>query len=447
MEDKTLVSIGVMVYNHEAYIGDCLNSILQQDYSNIELIILDDASTDKSREIIDTYYEKLQQKFQKVVLIYHEKNGGKVTANENEIIRHACGYFYKGISGDDLMMPQYISSLVNCMQNDPDIAVVYSNGYVVDDDFKLGERFGRKKILSQKPVNDIGENVFKRLMLRNWIPAPTAMFRKNIFDKYGLYDESIPYEDYEYWLRVSRKEKLYYLDRELILYRKSVDSMSNFRGKNAKKKLKTAMHSDQMTIQKYLRYLSEEDRKKTITAFYSYYYKLAYDTNFYRGFLAAAYRSKKYNPEICLGFGQMLLNMLFPKLAAKNSGKWKAMSDKHLAIMLLFNQWLTAKQSGKDIKEYFFRKGYQKIVIYGMSYAGERLLDELAHSDIEVVAAIDKNAKDMIEKVPVIAPDEEIPACDCIVVTAISFFDEIERFLMQKVSCPVVSLEDILYEM
>lgn len=446
MNDKTLVSMGLLVYNHELYIEDCLKSILQQDYSDMELIVLDDASTDKSREIINTYYEKLQQKFQRVVLIYHEKNTGKVTANENEIIRNARGYFYKGFAGDDIMMPQCISSLVSCMQNDPDIAVAYSNGYVVDDDFKLGERFARKKLLSQKPVNDVGENVFRKLMLRDWIPAPTVMFRKNIFDKYGLYDESIPYEDYEYWLRISRREKLYYLDRELVFYRRAVDSMSNFRGKSARKKLKTAMYSDQMTIQKYLRYLSREDRKQTITAFYSYYYRLSYDINFYRGFLVTAYKCKKYNPEICLDFWPMLLNMLLARWLVNYSGKWKAMSDKHLAIMLLFNQWLIVRQSGKSIKEYFFRKGYQKIVIYGMSYAGERLLDDLVDSGIEVIAAIDQKAKDIIENVPVITPDEEIPACDCIVVTAIGFFDEIEEFLSKKVSCPVVSLEDILYE-
>lgn len=78
MTDKTLVSIGLLVYNHEAYIEDCLNSILQQDYFNMELIILDDASTDRSREIIHAYYEKLKKKFQRVVLIYHKKNTGKV---------------------------------------------------------------------------------------------------------------------------------------------------------------------------------------------------------------------------------------------------------------------------------------------------------------------------------------------------------------------------------
>lgn len=443
MTEKMLVTIGLLVYNHEPYIEDCLKGILQQDYFNMELIVLDDASTDRSREIIDAYYERLKQKFHKVVLIYHEKNSGKVTTNENEIIRNARGYFYKGISGDDIMMPQCISSMVDCMQNDSNISLVYSNGYVVNDDYKLGERFARKKLLSKKPINDVGENVFKQLMLRNWIPAPCTMFRKSVFDKYGLHDESIPYEDYEYWLRISRKEKLYYLDQELVLYRRSEDSMSNYFGKNAKKKVKTAMLSDRMTIQKYLRYLPAEDRKKAKAAFYSNYYRISYDTNFYLGFLVTAYRSKKYNSEIYLDFWPMLLNML---LKSKSYGKWKEMSDKHLALMLLFNQWIIVKQSGRDIKEYFRRNGYKKVIIYGMSYAGERLLDDLAGSDVKVVAAIDKNAKNIFTDVPVIMPEEDVPECDCIVVTAVNCFDEIEKLLSEKVSCPIVSLEDVLYE-
>lgn len=134
------------------------------------------------------------------------------------------------------------------------------------------------------------------------------------------------------------------------------------------------------------------------------------------------------------------------RLTSKSTDKWKAMSDKHLALMLLFNQWMIVKQSGRDIKEYFHRNNYKKIVVYGMSYVGERLLDDLAGTDVEVAAAIDKNAKGIFTDVPVITPDENMPECDCVVVTAVYFFDEIERLLSEKVSCPIVSLEDILYE-
>ena len=77
MRNEALVSIGLMVYNHEAFIEDCLKSLLQQDYPNMELIILDDASTDRSREIISRYCDKLREKFCHVIFLYHERNCGK----------------------------------------------------------------------------------------------------------------------------------------------------------------------------------------------------------------------------------------------------------------------------------------------------------------------------------------------------------------------------------
>ncbi len=134
------------------------------------------------------------------------------------------------------------------------------------------------------------------------------------------------------------------------------------------------------------------------------------------------------------------------RLAGNSAKCWKKMSDKHLALMLLFNQWMINKQSGKDIKEYFVKKKYQKIIIYGMSYVGERLLDELKRSDIEIVAAVDKNADSIFADISVISPDDKMPEAECVVVTPVYFFEEIAEEMSAKVTCPIISLEDILYE-
>lgn len=319
MDSEVLVTIGLLVYNHEAYIEDCLKSLLQQDYSNVELIILDDASTDRTRERINALHGELQAKFPKVKLIYHEKNCGNIPHNVNELVRHATGVYYRHAAGDDIMSPNCISSMAKCLQKHPGVSVVYANGYIINDSFKLGDPTGRKRLLPRKPVNDTCENTFRKLMLENWIPSPCAMFRRRIFDEYGLYDESIPYEDYEYWLRISRTEKIHYLDQELVYYRRSENSLSNYFGKNAKRKIKTSMMSDQMTIQKYLHCLSVEDRKKTVDAYYDKYYRMSYSANFYRGFFAAAYKYKKNNPKVNLDFRSMLLNMILHSI---NGARW-----------------------------------------------------------------------------------------------------------------------------
>ena len=129
----------------------------------------------------------------------------------------------------------------------------------------------------------------------------------------------------------------------------------------------------------------------------------------------------------------------------KTKKAWK-MSDKHLALFLTMNQWVKVKQEGKNLSAYFEKNGYKKIAIYGMSFAGETLVDELRGSDVYVAYGIDQNAETIYTDVEVVTMENTLAEVDAIVVTAISFFDEIEEKLSEKIDCPVISLEDILYE-
>ena len=110
------------------------------------------------------------------------------------------------------------------------------------------------------------------------------------------------------------------------------------------------------------------------------------------------------------------------------------------------NQWVAVKQEGKNLADYFDKQGYKSIAIYGMSYAGERLLEELKCSDIQVQYGIDKNADNIYMDVNIVTMEDELKPVDAIVVTPIFFFDDIEEELSQKIDCPIISLEDVLYE-
>lgn len=134
------------------------------------------------------------------------------------------------------------------------------------------------------------------------------------------------------------------------------------------------------------------------------------------------------------------------KEAQKTVNKTQQMSDKHLALFLMMNRWVEVKQDGKNLADYFYRKGYKSIAIYGMSYAGERLLHELKGSNIEVKCGIDRKADEIYTEVDMITPDDEIPQVDAVIVTSVYFFDEIMEKLESTVDSPVISLEDILYE-
>lgn len=136
-------------------------------------------------------------------------------------------------------------------------------------------------------------------------------------------------------------------------------------------------------------------------------------------------------------------------VGTRTAKKIQKMTEVHAKVHELykaFDQWLQIRQQGKTLVEYFVRNEYKTVAIYGMKELGKRLCDELKDSGITVSYAIDKNADGIYADMDVVTPDEELASVDVIVVTAITYFDEIEEQLSEKMDCPIVSLEDILYE-
>lgn len=134
------------------------------------------------------------------------------------------------------------------------------------------------------------------------------------------------------------------------------------------------------------------------------------------------------------------------KIGKDRLAEANAMSIKHLELFKMMAQWVQVKQEGKKLASYFESHGYKKIAIYGMSYAGETLLNELKDSGITVVYGIDKNAASIYADIKILPKIDSLEEVDAIVVTAITFFDEIEKMLAEETDCPVVSLEDVLFE-
>lgn len=109
------------------------------------------------------------------------------------------------------------------------------------------------------------------------------------------------------------------------------------------------------------------------------------------------------------------------------------------------NQLLIIKQEGKFLLEYFIKNGYKNIAIYGMGEMGNRLINELKNTEINVKYGIDKNAGSTAE-LDVYELEDNLENVDAIVVTAIFAFEEIEKELSQVIDCPIISLEDIIFE-
>lgn len=160
------------------------------------------------------------------------------------------------------------------------------------------------------------------------------------------------------------------------------------------------------------------------------------------------------SPYICIiifticGFlaGVVLVSETLLRQTISKYQKEKKLSEKHFELYMLMNDWTHAKQKGKNLADYFRLHHYKRVAIYGMNYVGETLISELKDSDIQIVCGIDQNAENLSADISVVAPSEYQDCADVIVVTPITFFDDIYENMVQKVSSPIVSMEDILYE-
>ena len=122
-------------------------------------------------------------------------------------------------------------------------------------------------------------------------------------------------------------------------------------------------------------------------------------------------------------------------------------AEKHLAIARLYDRWVEVNQQGKSVEEYLIKNNIYTVALYGMSFVGERLYEELKKSKVRVLYGIDRNAKKIFAEIDVYTPDEKLERVDAIIVTSNFYFETIEEELKEKTDIPIINFEDILYEM
>jgi hypothetical protein len=121
-------------------------------------------------------------------------------------------------------------------------------------------------------------------------------------------------------------------------------------------------------------------------------------------------------------------------------------SEKLCEFYWVLLQWINVHQEGRLLSDYFIKKNYKSIAIYGMKELGQSLLKELKKSEVEVKYGIDQNLEVITADIDLYSPIEDLPCVDVIVVTAIHYYDEIEKILKMKIKCPIVSIEDVVWE-
>lgn len=258
MSKHPLVSIIIPCYNHQDFLDDCLSSILNQTYQNIELLICDDCSPDNSYEKILSFKEKLEKRFENVVILKNEINCG-VTKNINRMLELAKGEFVKTIASDDCMAPNAISEMVGFLIENRQVDVVVSNGIKVPEEQRYPD-FSGDVIYNVSP-DFSADGFFIRVARCNQISAPAAMVRMSVYKKFGLYDENVKVEDFEYWLRVLKQNEtsFAFLDKKLIYYRINQNSMSSMSANANLEKRRRVMHTSEIeSLNKYSAFFEKD---------------------------------------------------------------------------------------------------------------------------------------------------------------------------------------------
>jgi glycosyltransferase involved in cell wall biosynthesis len=217
-----MVSVICTTFNHARYVEEALESLRRQTARDFEVIITDDASTDGCADVIERWLDRTGFPAQ---FIRNEVNRG-ICANRNTALARASGTFACSLPGDDVYEPEYIESQLRCLFSQPDdVCAVYSDALVVDAEGKgYGASFLDSRLAGENPPQG---NIFSRLLLDNFVPAPCVMLRKAALTAVGGYDESLFFEDLDMWLRLSSRYRFVFSPERLVRIRMHPESMSN----------------------------------------------------------------------------------------------------------------------------------------------------------------------------------------------------------------------------
>ncbi len=203
-----LVSVVCLCYNHERFVEEALQSVRNQTYPNIQLIVVDDYSTDESVEVI----KRVLSDFPGAEFMACLSNLGNCIAF-NKGFEKTKGDFIIDLSADDVLLPERIEKGVKIFQSvGVEVGVNFGDAEQIDETGKsLGfhsDRFPHDTI----PRGD----VYREVISGYFINSPTMMVRRTVFEKLGGYDESLAYEDFDFWVRSARYFKYCYTAEPLV---------------------------------------------------------------------------------------------------------------------------------------------------------------------------------------------------------------------------------------
>lgn len=243
------ISIIMPTYNRSDYICEAIESALGQTYDNIELIVIDDGSTDGTRKQLEKYSSDRRFKYMR-----QENQGQSIARNKG--LKMAEGEFIAFLDSDNIWLPGKLERQVEIMNKNQSFDIFYGDGILIDE--KGAE-------VSRENMSRYSGNITRHLIKDNCVSMNTTLTRKKCFDELGGMSEEVRAgDDYELWLRLSTKFKFYYTPEYFVRYRVMDDQISTDKYRR--------FNSNERVLQKFFERFPESvtkvEKKRAISYFY-----------------------------------------------------------------------------------------------------------------------------------------------------------------------------------
>lgn len=198
------VSVIIPTYNRARYLKRAIQSVLDQSFQDFEIIVVDDASTDETRETIEAFQDPR-------IRYFHHESNRQEAGSRNTGVQNSVGQYIAFLDDDDVWLEQKLSMQVDLLdRNSSKIGAVYSSFLKIDAE--------TEKVLGPWSAEKRGD-VLDALREDNWIGIPsTVLVRRECFEKVGLFDEQVEFGlDYDMWIRIAQYYEFEYLEEPLVL--------------------------------------------------------------------------------------------------------------------------------------------------------------------------------------------------------------------------------------
>ena len=195
------ISVIIPTYNYAKYLPRAIDSVLAQTYKDFEIIVVDDGSTDHTKEVLMPYVDKIRY-------IYQPNQG--ISAARNRGLKESQGRWIAFLDADDSWIPEKLALQIDIPAKDPLVKLIYGKVILFREDGTVVENY---------PTRDPGRNAQELAERLGYLPTSTIMASKDIIMKVGSFDEDLPTsEDVDLWVRIARVAKIYEVNEPILAY-------------------------------------------------------------------------------------------------------------------------------------------------------------------------------------------------------------------------------------